>query len=168
MIAIKLSDDQAAQLGITKENDAGATLVAKLGEIDSLKASFGKLTETFSTFQSAQTTASSANSAALNSISAKVDGFKILTEDRVKELASLSAATALGSAGFQPVSPAGQSEPDPAPAAQADALIAAGKYEEAWQASDALKAEFSSAKIFAAYTKANASGQVRIHQPKTS
>ena len=138
MIAIKLSDDQAAQLGITKETDAGATLVAKLGEIDSLKASFDKLTETLTAQVKGAVDSSASATTAINSLSAKVDGFKIVSEDRIKELASLSAATALGSAGFSPVKPAGVSDPTP-PAKKDFQAIVAGYVAEGKTKSEAVR-----------------------------
>lgn len=108
-----------------------------------------------------------------------------LTEDRVKELISAESGTAanaavktfaasdegkkvigaeasritseaLASVGTTPVKPAPASAQQPT----IKELVAAGKHEEAWAASEELQKEFSDAKLYAAYAKGVASGKI--------
>lgn len=107
---ITLSDSDAAALGITKASEFGAVLTAKLGEIDTLKASFDALTTSLNSQIKPLSDSVGALTTSLSTVSGKVDAIKVPTTEQIKDAASLAAATALGSAGFQPVAPSGQSD----------------------------------------------------------
>lgn len=82
------------------------------------------------------------------------------TKATIKAEASKVFLDAGAATGTHPVKP---SPANPTPTANATAdLIKAGKYEEAYAGDKALQAEFTDAKNFAAYAKANAAGQIRI------
>lgn len=105
-MVIKLSDEQAAKLGITKDTDFGAFLETLTARVTGLEDS----TKTFSTAAAVKVIENGleANTATLGALITKVEKFPVaLTADEIKtmasEAASLTAATALGVASLHPI-----------------------------------------------------------------
>lgn len=83
---------------------------------------------------------------------------------KAKEAGSTAAAQALGAVGASGAAAdkgAANEGPDSNASASAT-LIASGDYEGAWKADKKLQEEFSNAKVYASYMKAETAGQVRI------
>lgn len=83
--------------------------------------------------------------------------------EKAKAAGSESAAKALGAIGASGAgADKGAANDGTNGATDSKALIAAGKFEEAWTADKSIQAEFSNPKAYAGYMKASANGQVRI------
>lgn len=89
--------------------------------------------------------------AAMTTWAGSAEGKKLIGAE-----ASRITAEAMAAVGTVPVKPA----PAPATSKTTKELIAAGKFEEAWAQDESLQAEFSNAKVYAAYAKAEAEGRI--------
>lgn len=101
----------------------------------------------------------------IEDLTAKIGNPSTLTEARIKEIATASGsaeamkAIGLTGNGAPPAPPANNGSDAKTGVA---ALIAAGKFEEAFAADKNIQAEFDNAKSYAAFMKANYRGQVKI------
>lgn len=105
-----------------------------------------------------------AQAAKITDLEAKLGSPATFTEARIKEIAIAAgkegATTAVaGACAGSPVAAAPTAAPG---ATSAESLNAAGKFEEAWKADNKLRAEFPTAKSYAAFMKYNRMGAVQL------
>lgn len=152
-------------------------------------AEFQDKISTFAKTAQENASAMAQNQVTLESLQASITALegKLISEDRIKEICGESAtasiatwagseagkkimgaeasritAEALANVGTTPAKPAPAAAGGETPEQKAAALVAAGKYEEAYALDATAKRDFISAKTYAAYMKANGQGAVRI------
>lgn len=175
---LKLSAEQLAALGAKNHEEAAAKLVAAVvaqpdvaqltQSVNGFKAELKAATETITNLQSKLSTAETSLSAATNKIAALES---VTSADKLKAVAREEATNVLGAAGapIQNAVPPNPTTPQQPQKTEADALIAQGKFEEAFAAlpSDHKdRKDFSSAGNYAAFMRASGAGRVAIYQEK--
>jgi hypothetical protein len=173
---VKFTTEMLAAIGAAGANDFSEKFSAFVTEANTAKTFMADSKATLESLQ--------ASIAALEG--------KIVTEARIKEICGASATEsisvwagseagkkiiggeasriameALANVGTQPAKPAPVGNAGNAPEQKAAALIAEGKFEEAWKADAKLRGEFLSAKSYAAFMRASHRGAVRITTKET-
>ena len=152
-------------LKATKSNMDAVGATTEEGFIDALMAKISTL-ENQATATSALKTENATLTAQVKELAGKVDAFKPgMSADEIKAIAGAEASKVAGQAvaatGGKPVQGINVTETS-STADPVAALVAAGKYEEAWAAdAKTLQCDFSTAKSYAAYMQGVKSGVIR-------
>ena len=158
---IKISAQDLASIGATDADGFISALLAKVKSLETVANSAAGLSEMCKSL----TTDLAAANGKIATLETKLAAVQPMDEAKVKSLAEGAASRitteALAKVG-QNVLPSAPA--DPGAKDGVANMIAAGDYEGAYNASNEIKAEFSSAKTYAAYMKASKSGNVRLFE----
>lgn len=175
---IKLSAECLAAVGAKTADEFPSRLAALLNtcsgmaaKITGLETGFATATETIGNLETALDTAEktiTAQAGKITTLETAVGNPAAMTEARIKTIATEAATIAGSSEAMKAIGATGNGAPPAPPSNNAGAatgtaaLIAAGKFEEAWTADKNVQAEFPTAKGYAAFMRAQSNGQVRI------
>lgn len=168
MKIVKLSDDQLALIGASA-SDFPQKFSAFIAEFEKNKTTMADPNPDYAALEKRVLTLERDLLQGITRIQSLETRPAPLAEDAIKAVAKIEAsrvtAEALAAIGTTPVKPTpAAADLNETPEAKAKALIKAGKFEEAYEANPALRAEFQNAKEFAAYCRAGRKGAFRISQ----